>query len=225
MTKKGLIFTVMIVVVSFLVGCQFNFPADSKTEPHLYDEALAYIQNYLGSDDVILKEETVVGEDEYGNKYTHYYARFDGLDFIVSSQERWYYERLGEFRRRRYNLYNNYNYEMIHLLFEENQNYPNFELIIETNPYLHIYNITYFNYKPIITNEDDLIEAFYEAKMMYEWMIDLYPSPRYCVKIPVFNSDRTLFLCAHQDDTSDNNFGFNSASLEALIDEYRRFYK
>ena len=30
----------------------------SKTEPHLYDETLSYIQNCLGRDDVILSEKT-----------------------------------------------------------------------------------------------------------------------------------------------------------------------
>jgi len=222
MTRKVLITIFLAGIICFLSGCQYNLPADSKTKPHTYDEALTYIQTYLNRDDVTLSQETVSGENVYGDHYINYFAQVDDIAFIVSSQERCHYA--SEFCKIRYNLYNNYNYEKIHSLLENNQNYPDFELILESNPYLHIYNTTYFNYIPIITDEENLIEVFNISKMMYEWMIELYPSPRYCVKMQVGDSDRTLYLCAHQTQTDDQDYGFSQSSLEALIDEFRRFY-
>ena len=224
MLRKLLSIIMIIAFLSMLTACQYDFPPDSKKKPHTYDEALTYIKNYLNRDDVILSEETISGETEYGYHYTNYFATIDDINFIVSSQERCHYERLGEFCKTRYNLYNNYNYEKIHMLLNENQNYPNFELKIEMKSYLHIYNTAYFNYKNIITSEEDLTIAFDESKVMYEWLITLYPNPRYCVKMQVENSERLLYICAHKSDTDDIEFGFNQATFDDMIDEYRRFY-
>lgn len=68
-----------------------------------------------------------------------------------------------------------------------NQDYSDLELRLESGPYLHIHNITRFNYKPIINSEDDLIEAFNRSKTMYGWMVNEYPIPRYYVKIQVMS--------------------------------------
>jgi len=226
MYRKTLVtFIIAIISALLLTGCQYDFPEDSKKKPHTYEEALIYIQEYFNRDDIILSDETISGVTEYGDHYTNYFASVDNISFIVSSQERCHYDRTGEFCKSRYNLYNNYNYENISLIFEGNLTFPNFELILETESYLHIYNTTYFNYTNVVSNETDLLSVFEESKCMYEWMTTLYPNPRYCVIIQIENFERPLYICAHKSTTTDVEFGFNEASLNAVIDEYRKFYE
>jgi hypothetical protein len=225
MRKKSFITFFITLIVLILSGCRYEFPEDSKIKPHTYDEALEYIQDYLNRDDVILSEETLSGETENGYQYVNFFARVDEIDFVVSSQELCHYDvTIGEFRKVRYNLYKNFNYEMIHYLFMNNQDYPDFELRLESNPYLHIHNIASFTYEPIINSEEDLIEAFNRSKTMYEWMVNEYPNPRYLVKIQVNLSDRPLYIRAHKIESDDQAFGFNQFSYDELIDEYYQFY-
>jgi hypothetical protein len=222
MVKKGLSIILIFCIIFSLSGCKYNFPENSKTEPHTYDEALTYIQDYLNRDDVTLSQNIISGESEYGAQYTNYFAQVDDIRFIVSSQERCHYDQTGEFCKFRFNLYNNYNYEMIYNLIEKNENYPDFVLNLQSKPYLNQYNIATFNYLPVITDESSLIVAFNKSKEMYEWMIEFYPSPRYYVSLEVADSEKTLYLSAHKTDNYDIDYGFDQAALNALIDDYRR---
>ncbi len=223
--KKALLnLLILACMLVSLSGCQYDFPENSKKTSHTYDEVLDYIKVYLNRDDVDVDLETTSGENENGDHFVNYYGHIDDVDFIISSQQRCHYDSLGEFCKTRYNLYNNYNYNKIKKLLINNNNYPNLAQREETNPYLHIYNITYFDYALLITNENDLLEAFDESKTLYEFITESYANPRFCVIMTVKNSTRKLYICAHQDDPNKPDFGFNEAALAELIDEYYRFY-
>ena len=224
MLRKLLIIMITIIFLSMLAGCKYDLPPDSKKKPHTYEEALNYIKTYLDLDDIVLSEETETGETVYGNHYVRYEAFVDDISFIVSSQERCHYvSSIGEFCKTRYNLYNNYNEEKLKSLMSE-KNYDHFELIPRTDLYLHIYNIAYFNYLLIIHDEDELIEAYNQAKAMYEDIVISFPNPRYCIIMEVENSDRFLYLCSYQRDEEDDSFGFNDVTREELLIEYNKFY-
>lgn len=224
MLRKVFTITITIIFLSLLAACKYDLPPDSKKKPHTYEEALNYIKTYLDRDDIILSEETETGETLYGYHYVRYTALVDDISFIVSSQEDCHYDStIGEFCKTRYNLYNNYNEEKLKSLISEDP-FDHFELIPRTDPYLHIYNIAYFDYLLIIHNEEELIEAFNQAKAMYENIIISYPNPRYCVIMEVENSDRPLYMCAYQRDDKDESFGFNDVTREELLVEYVKFY-
>ena len=224
MLRKLLSIMITIIFLSMLAACKYDLPTDSKKKPHTYEEALHYIKTYLDRDDIVLSEETETGETIYGNHYVRYEAFVDDISFIVSSQERCHYvSSIGEFCKTRYNLYNNYNEEKLKSLMSE-KNYDHFELIPRTDLYLHIYNIAYFNYLLIIHDEDELIEAYNQAKAMYEDIVISFPNPRYCIIMEVENSDRFLYLCSYQRDEEDDSFGFNDVTREELLIEYNKFY-
>ena len=91
-------------------------------------------------------------------------------------------------------------------------------------PACNLFSMTGDFQDPFIHNEEELIEAFNQAKAMYENIIISYPNPRYCVIMEVENSDRPLYMCAYQRDDKDESFGFNDVTREELLVEYVKFY-
>lgn len=226
MKKKILNLLIVGFTLAILTGCQYDFPDDSKKTPHNYDEVINYIQTYLDRTDVNVDPNTVSGITEYDYHFTNYYATVDSIEFIISSQESCHYDiNIGEFCKTRYNLYNNYNYNKIKALLTDNMDFLNFNLREENNPYLHRYNISYFDYQQVIIDEETLINAYIDSKDLYTWMIDFYVNPRFCVSMTIQNSTRPLYVCAHQDNLNQLKHGFQEASLEALLVEYHQFYE
>jgi hypothetical protein len=224
MKQRILNLLIAVFTLVLLSGCHYDFPEGTKTTVHTYEEVTAYIQSYLNRDDVYVDTMTISGKDGYDRKYTHYYARVDDIDFVISSQVLCYGDSTGEFCEKRYGLHNNYNYKKIKALMQTTNQYPNIRLRSETNPYLHIYNISYFYYQLPITNEDDLIRAFNDSKNMYNWIIQAYPNPRFCVIMSVENHTRRIYVCAHQDDSDRPEKAFNQASYDETIAEYHEYF-
>ncbi|WP_277618615.1 hypothetical protein [Paracholeplasma manati] len=176
--------------------------------------------------DVYVDTVSLSGINQNEDHFTNYYARVDDIDFIISSQERCHYDiTIGEFCKTRYNLYNNYNYNKIKSLLINRMDFLNFDLQEEDSPYLHIYNISYLDYQLMITSEADLIEAYTDSYYLYTWMIESYPSPRFCVIMSIQNSTRPLYVCTQRDKHNQLKHGFQETSLEALLAEYHQFYE
>jgi len=123
MKQRILNLLIAVFTLVLLSGCHYDFPEGTKTTVHTHEEVTAYIQAYLNRDDVYVDTMTISGKDGYDRKYTHYYARVDDIDFVISSQVLCYGDSTGEFCEKRYGLHNNYNYKKIKALMQTTNQY------------------------------------------------------------------------------------------------------
>ncbi|HOE15521.1 MAG TPA: hypothetical protein PLH82_02520 [Candidatus Paceibacterota bacterium] len=194
--KKFGIVTATIIAILFLgfyamFNIGYDFPEGvSKTE-HSLEDVQNYVSEYFDSNEVIVDSNYIDGVNEYDRAYRMWNASYNGIDFVITSQEEMYFGGyMHEFAKTRFTLRNNYNYHMIVGLFSSlSDEYSNFDIMNEENEYLHIYNYTYFSSTHVILNENDFQSAYNEANELYDEIIELYPEARFYIKLPVNGSD------------------------------------
>ena len=119
MIKKRLaaLIFLFISIPVILTGC-YDVPEGYKKSCHTRDEALSFIQDYLGHSSVELSEEYSDQVDAYGYRLRIWDANDGDTSFHVASKQTLVWDKLmGEFAERYYALTTDYNYSAAHDLY------------------------------------------------------------------------------------------------------------
>jgi hypothetical protein len=161
--RKFLIVPLFIAVAAalFLAGC-YNTKEWHSEDVHTRDEALAYLQEFLGDSAVTVSESYRDGVDQYDFQFRTWEADYKGLAFTVTSKQTLVYGGGGlELAKRYYDFYTDYYYMAAKALFEA---YEGEKDLIQIDDYMN-----YAHFMVAMNDRAGFDRAYTQAKGFYDF--------------------------------------------------------